>query len=80
MLKRSSDETDEAKGVDSLARTVLEPVEFIETDRVDTEGNKIVLTRTMLEPIGFVRHGLVCENHHDKAWPDECDCGPGMRI
>ena len=22
---------------------------------------------------------LVCENHHDKAWPDECDCGPGMR-
>lgn len=22
---------------------------------------------------------LVCENHRDKAWPDECDCGPGMR-
>lgn len=21
---------------------------------------------------------LVCENHRDKAWPDECDCGPGM--
>lgn len=22
---------------------------------------------------------LVCENHRDKAWPEECDCGPGMR-
>lgn len=22
---------------------------------------------------------LVCENHRDKAWPDECDCGAGMR-
>lgn len=21
---------------------------------------------------------LVCENHPTKAWPDECDCGPGM--
>ncbi len=21
---------------------------------------------------------LVCENHPDKAWPDECNCGPGM--
>lgn len=21
---------------------------------------------------------LVCENHPDKAWPDECDCGAGM--
>lgn len=21
---------------------------------------------------------LVCENHRDKAWPEECDCGPGM--
>jgi hypothetical protein len=21
---------------------------------------------------------LVCENHRNKAWPDECDCGPGM--
>jgi hypothetical protein len=21
---------------------------------------------------------LVCEWHHDKAWPNECDCGPGM--
>jgi hypothetical protein len=22
--------------------------------------------------------GLVCENHPDKAWPDECECGAGM--
>lgn len=22
---------------------------------------------------------LVCENHHDNAWPEECKCGPGMR-
>lgn len=21
--------------------------------------------------------GLVCENHPDKAWPDECSCGAG---
>lgn len=21
--------------------------------------------------------GLVCENHPDKAWPDECECGAG---
>jgi hypothetical protein len=21
---------------------------------------------------------LVCENHPDKAWPDECECGAGM--
>lgn len=21
---------------------------------------------------------LVCENHPTKAWPNECDCGPGM--
>jgi hypothetical protein len=21
---------------------------------------------------------LVCENHPDKAWPDECDCVAGM--
>lgn len=21
---------------------------------------------------------LVCENHPTKAWPEECDCGPGM--
>lgn len=21
--------------------------------------------------------GLVCENHPDKAWPDECACGAG---
>lgn len=20
----------------------------------------------------------VCENHADKAWPDVCECGPGM--
>lgn len=32
---------------------------------------------------GFAREfpgPLVCENHRDKAWPEECDCGPGMRI
>lgn len=21
--------------------------------------------------------GLVCENHPDKAWPSECECGAG---
>lgn len=24
------------------------------------------------------RTRLVCENHPDKAWPTECDCGAGM--
>lgn len=29
---------------------------------------------------GGYNHGrLVCENHPDKTWPDECDCGPGMK-
>jgi hypothetical protein len=23
---------------------------------------------------------LVCENHPDKAWPDECECGAGMAL
>lgn len=53
-MKRLSDDQEEAKAVDFLARTVLEPIEFIETDRVDTEGNKIVLTKSTLAPIGFV--------------------------
>lgn len=21
--------------------------------------------------------GWVCENHRDRSWPDECDCGAG---
>ena len=23
-------------------------------------------------------YSLVCENHPDKAWPSECECGPGV--
>jgi hypothetical protein len=40
-MGRLEDESEEAKAVDFLARTVHEPIEYIETDRVDTEGNKI---------------------------------------
>ena len=26
----------------------------------------------------FHCEGIVCENHPDLSWPDQCDCGAGM--
>ena len=40
-----------------------------------------MMTNTLLKPPAcHICHGSrrVCENHRDKSWPDECDCGAGM--
>ena len=48
-------EDDEAKGVDYLAKEILEDVELIDTGCVDTDGNKIVIVQRMTGPVGFVQ-------------------------
>ncbi len=46
---------EEAKGVDYLAKEILEDVELIDTGCVDTDGNKIVIVQRIIDHIGFIR-------------------------
>jgi len=53
-IRRSCDDDYEADALDSLARTVYEDYEIIDTGVIDADGNPI-MARRRFDPIGFVR-------------------------